>query len=418
MQALLRHLQNSKSKKGYMLAKTDLEKAFDRLEWSFIHDTLLYFRFPQNLVTLIMSCVSTTSVSLLVNGSATPFFTPSRGIHQGDPLCPYLFIMCMERLSRRIETAVENCLWTPIKLSVHAPPISHLLFADDILLCAVVDSSSCNTMTEIFKHFEMGTTYTKCKIYLLKWLDVTTPKDTRGLGIQRLMTKNLALLASSAWHVFYFDAPWAQILRSKYLGRKDGNSRIWKAIMTGAALLAPVINFWWPGFPANLTKQAFDEQLLRDRWAYRVIHYVPWLVYWWNTQHWFPGFSVVTGEFKLSQQDIQISSSLNEMQLQEAYVIQQGEFESLHRDLIISLGKVEFDPMDLKNPFPNNEGSVHIWHGVEDGIVSVELQRFIARNLPWIHYHELQDAGHIFPYGDDSVKDALWKSLLLGLSKP
>ncbi|KAM3236756.1 hypothetical protein T459_15488 [Capsicum annuum] len=188
--------------------------------------------------------------------------------------------------------------------------------------------------------------------------------------------------------------------------------------LAGAALLAPVINFWWPGFPANLTKQAFDEQLLRDRWAYRVIHYVPWLVYWWNTQHWFPGFSVVTGEFKLSQQDIQISSSLNEMQLQEAYVIQQGEFESLHRDLIISLGKVEFDPMDLKNPFPNNEGSVHIWHGVEDGIVSVELQRFIARNLPWIHYHELQDAGHIFPYGDDSVKDALWKSLLLGLSKP
>ncbi|PHT25017.1 hypothetical protein CQW23_35158 [Capsicum baccatum] len=208
------------------------------------------------------------------------------------------------------------------------------------------------------------------------------------------------------------------------MGYSLGGQLVWGCLkyipqrLAGAALLAPVINFWWPGFPANLTKQAFDEQLLRDRWAYRVIHYVPWLVYWWNTQHWFPGFSVVTDEFKLSQQDLQISSSLNEMQLQEAYVIQQGEFESLHRDSIIGLGKVEFDPMDLKNPFPNNEGSVHIWHGVEDGIVSVELQRFIARNLPWIHYHELQDAGHIFPYGDDSVKDALWKSLLLGVSKP
>ncbi|PHT48820.1 hypothetical protein CQW23_13028 [Capsicum baccatum] len=208
------------------------------------------------------------------------------------------------------------------------------------------------------------------------------------------------------------------------MGYSLGGQLVWGCLkyipqrLAGAALLAPVINFWWPGFPANLTKQAFDEQLLRDRWAYRVIHYVPWLVYWWNTQHWFPGFSVVTDEFKLSQQDLQISSSLNEMQLQEAYVIQQGVFESLHRDLIIGLGKVEFDPMDLKNPFPNNEGSVHIWHGVEDGIVSVELQRFIARNLPWTHYHELQDAGHIFPYGDDSVKDALWKSLLLGVSKP
>ncbi|KAG5568004.1 hypothetical protein H5410_064979, partial [Solanum commersonii] len=163
--------------------------------------------------------------------------------------------------------------------------------------------------------------------------------------------------------------------------------------LAGAALLAP---------------------LLRDQWAYRVIHYAPWLVYWWNTQQYFHGFSVISGEFKLSQQDLQIASSLDEMQLQEAYVIRQVEFESLHRDLIIGFDKVIFDLMDLKNLFPNNEDSVHLWHGVEDGIVSVKLQRFIAQNLPWINYHELQNAGHIFPYGDHSVKDAIWKSLLAG----
>ncbi|KAF3682670.1 hypothetical protein FXO37_02220 [Capsicum annuum] len=145
---LLCHLQNSKCRKGYMLAKIDLEKAFDRLEWSFIHGTLLYFRSPQNLVTLIMSCISTTSVSLLINGSATPFFRPSRGIRQGDPLSLYLFIMCMERISRRIDSAVENGLWTPIKLTARAPPISRLLFADDIILCATIDSISCNSMTQ------------------------------------------------------------------------------------------------------------------------------------------------------------------------------------------------------------------------------------------------------------------------------
>ncbi|XP_059317578.1 uncharacterized protein LOC132068114 [Lycium ferocissimum] len=197
------------------------------------------------------------------------------------------------------------------------------------------------------------------------------------------------------------------------MGLSLGGQLVWGCLkyiperLAGAALLAPVVNFWWPGFPANLTKQAFDEQLLRDQWAYRVIHYAPWLVYWWNTQQWFPGFSVITGEHKLSQQDLQIASSLDEMQLQE--------FESLHRDLIATgFGKVKFDPMDLKNPFPNNEGSVHLWHGVEDGIVSVKLQRFIAQKLPWIKYHELPDAGHMFPYGDDSIKDAIWKTLLSG----
>ncbi|XP_009626510.1 uncharacterized protein [Nicotiana tomentosiformis] len=182
--------------------------------------------------------------------------------------------------------------------------------------------------------------------------------------------------------------------------------------LAGAALLAPAINYWWPGFPANLTKQALDKQLLRDQWVYQVAYYAPWLMYWWNTQQWFPGFSVITGEFKLSQKDLKIASSLDEMQLQQAYVTQQGDFESLHRDLIIGFGKPEFDPMDMKNPFPNNESSAHLWHGIEDGIVSVNLQRFIAKKLPWIKYHELSDAGHLFPCGEDSVKDVIWKALL------
>lgn len=97
----------------------------------------------------------------------------------------------------------------------------------------------------------------------------------------------------------------------------------------------------------------------------------------------------------------------------QAYVTQQGEFESLHRDLIIGFGKPEFDPINMKNPFPNNnEGNIHLWHGVEDGIVSVKLQRFIAQKNPWINYHELQDVGHLFPCGDDSIKYDIWKALL------
>ncbi|KAH0673499.1 hypothetical protein KY284_024586 [Solanum tuberosum] len=144
--------------------------------------------------------------------------------------------------------------------------------------------------------------------------------------------------------------------------------------LAGAALLAPAINYWWPGFPSNLTKEAYDKQLIRDQWVYKVAYYTPWLMYWWNTQQYFPGFSVITGEFKLSQNDLKIACSLDEMQLQQAYVTQQGEFESLHRDLIIGFGKPEFDPMDMKNPFYNNDGNIHLWHGVEDGIVSFSIK--------------------------------------------
>ena len=73
-----------------MAIKRDLEKAYDHLEWSFIRDTLKLFKFPSHLISLIMSCVSTTSISILFNGGTLDSFQSSRGICQGDPLSPYL----------------------------------------------------------------------------------------------------------------------------------------------------------------------------------------------------------------------------------------------------------------------------------------------------------------------------------------
>lgn len=94
-------------------------------------------------------------------------------------------------------------------------------------------------------------------------------------------------------------------------------------------------------------------------------------------------------------------------------VTQQGEFESLHRDLMVGFGKWEFDPMDLENPFPNNEGSVHLWQGDEDRMVPVMLQRYVVQKLPWIHYHELPGAGHLFSYVP-GTSETILKALLLG----
>ena len=63
-----------------MVVKVDLAKAYDRFEWSFIHKVLIAFHFPQSLTGLIMSCISTTSMSLLFNGGKFNTFKPSRGI--------------------------------------------------------------------------------------------------------------------------------------------------------------------------------------------------------------------------------------------------------------------------------------------------------------------------------------------------
>lgn len=73
--------------------------------------------------------------------------------------------------------------------------------------------------------------------------------------------------------------------------------------------------------------------------------------------------------------------------------------------------------MDLKNPFPNNEGSVHLWQGDDDRLVPVTLQRYIVSKLPWIRYHELPGAGHLFPRAD-GMGEAIMKELLTGEKQP
>ena len=112
VQELIHTIERFKGRNGYMAIKLDLEKAYDKLEWSFIRKMLIRFNFLENLIELIMSCISSVSTSLLFNGGCMDSFWPSRGIRQGDPLSLYLFIMCMEFLGQLIDEKCSEHLWT------------------------------------------------------------------------------------------------------------------------------------------------------------------------------------------------------------------------------------------------------------------------------------------------------------------
>ena len=139
VQELIHSIGRAKGCKGYMAIKIDLEKAYNKIEWSFIREMLIFFNFPATLIELIMSCVSSFSISILFNGGCLDSFYPSRGIRQGDPLSPYLFIFCMEFLGHLIEEKCEAKLWAPVKASRSGPSFSHLFFADDLVLFASAD---------------------------------------------------------------------------------------------------------------------------------------------------------------------------------------------------------------------------------------------------------------------------------------
>ncbi|KAE8669138.1 hypothetical protein F3Y22_tig00112254pilonHSYRG00076 [Hibiscus syriacus] len=112
------------------------QEAYDRLEWDFTEGTLSELGIPGKLIHIIMRYVTSVSTRILWNGEKSEQFNPSRGLRQGDPLSSYLFVLCMERLTQAIQIEVEAGRWQPFKTSKSASGISHLMFADDMVLFA------------------------------------------------------------------------------------------------------------------------------------------------------------------------------------------------------------------------------------------------------------------------------------------
>lgn len=100
-----------------------------------------------------MHCVTSSSLSLIWNGKRLPTFAPTRGLRQGDPLSPYLFVLCMEKLSLAINEAVQDKKWLPVRISRNGPSFSHLLFADDVLLFSKARCSQARVIEDIFYRF-------------------------------------------------------------------------------------------------------------------------------------------------------------------------------------------------------------------------------------------------------------------------
>lgn len=129
-------MRSKKGKKGWMAIKIDLEKAYERLNWEFVRNTLQDIGLPVIFIDLVWHSISSPRMRVVWNGEALEEFSPSRGTRQGDPISPYLFVLCIERLSQLIQCATDQGLWKPICLARWGPKSSHLMFADDFVLFA------------------------------------------------------------------------------------------------------------------------------------------------------------------------------------------------------------------------------------------------------------------------------------------
>ena len=126
-----------KSNGGVILCKLDIEKAHDHVEWLFLLTVMEKMGFGEKWLKWIKWCLSTTSFSLLVNGTPSGFFQSSRGLRQGDPFSPYLFVIAMEVLNCLLKRAACDGFLSVYQVQGRGRKgveVSHLLFADDTLI--------------------------------------------------------------------------------------------------------------------------------------------------------------------------------------------------------------------------------------------------------------------------------------------
>jgi ribonuclease HI len=143
-----------RGKKGFMAVKLDMSKAYDRVEWGFLEAVMKRMGFDGRWISLIMMCVKSVQYSILVNGNPCGLITPSRGIRQGDPISPYLFLICAEALSAMLTHANMDGRLTGVPTSRRGPALSHLFFADDSLLFCRATLSQWNQLTSILQKYE------------------------------------------------------------------------------------------------------------------------------------------------------------------------------------------------------------------------------------------------------------------------
>ena len=138
----------------YVALKLDISKAYDRMDWEYLRAVMTKMGFHDRWIHWMSMCVESVDYSVLVNGEQVGPIIPGRSLRQGDPLSPYLFILCAEGLSALIRDAESRGELTGTKICRRAPSVSHLLFADDCFLFFKADENQTNVLKNILTTYE------------------------------------------------------------------------------------------------------------------------------------------------------------------------------------------------------------------------------------------------------------------------
>ncbi|KAJ0732921.1 putative RNA-directed DNA polymerase [Helianthus annuus] len=165
-----------RARKSGMLFKIDINKAYDSLNWNFLDKILAQMNFPDRWRGWIMATLTSSRASVLVNGSPTMEFDCSRGLRQGDPLSPFLFVLAMEALTGIMKKAVSEGIFKGLRVSAAGPVLSHLIYADDVVFMGEWSSENAINLRRILRCFHLASglkvNLAKCSLFGIGVSDV------------------------------------------------------------------------------------------------------------------------------------------------------------------------------------------------------------------------------------------------------
>lgn len=132
--------------------KIDISKAFDSVQWSFLLSVLGALHFPEKFIFWIKKCIELASFSIQVNGELAGYFNSKRGLRQGCSLSPYLFVICMQVLSKLLDKAAKGGTigYHPYCEDLN---LTHICFADDVIVFSDGKKKSIEGILEVFQEF-------------------------------------------------------------------------------------------------------------------------------------------------------------------------------------------------------------------------------------------------------------------------
>ncbi|KAL5567997.1 hypothetical protein UlMin_024572 [Ulmus minor] len=227
-----------------------------------------------------MNCLSTVTYYFIINGTPCGSVTPQRGLRQGCPLSPYLFIICAEAFSSLISEAVSSRSLSGVKCSVSGPYVNHLFFADDSLVFCQADESNSLALLHILKDYEKGSgqqvNMTKSaitfspnvdprqKTAIMRYLNLNTAlSHDRYLGLPTFVGRNkrrtfAGLIErvwqkTNSWNNSFFSAGGKEILiKAVAQAIPTYSMSIFKIPSTLCRELGSIVaRFWWGSTPTN-----------------------------------------------------------------------------------------------------------------------------------------------------------------------